>query len=162
MFMQEAKAAAKNIPVFKPNMAMQSGSPGIIEAGLRAAHRDDYVAAALATSQTQARRALNLYAESLITSGKKTAKEATEDIVKSDLYKATKALEANERDWSVLDERLKGGDFFTKQDGEALIRLRNEAAARVQGVFREEYNNLYRMADDAGFRMNLGDFQSDI
>jgi hypothetical protein len=162
IFAKEAKEAADKIADFKPNMAMTTGSSAIADAGIAAAKRSDYVAMSIATSQAQALRALNLYGESMITSGSKTAKQVVDEITKSDLYKATKELEANQGKWTELHERLTSGDFFTKQDGEALIALRNSAAQSVQKSFEAQYKGLYKMADEAGFKMNLGDFYSDI
>jgi len=162
VFAKEAREAAEKIPGFQPNLAMHTGSSSILDAGLKAAARNDYVAMSIATSQAQAMRALNLYAESMLTSGNKTAREVVDEITKSDLYKITKELEANQGKWIELQERLTAGDFFTKADGEALIKLRNNAARSVQRSFNEQYQALYKMADEAGFQMNLGDFYADI
>ncbi len=152
---KEATAAERGIPGFHANMAMRTGSESIKEHGTQAAKKSDAVAAAINASQSQAAKALNDFAESLIVSGKKTAQEAVAIVSNSDVAKIVKDIDANNAKISEMSGRLNSGDFFTKEDGESLLKMRDDAAKKVSRLYSEMYHSLYAAADYAGVTIDM-------
>jgi hypothetical protein len=137
-------------------MAMRTGSASIKEHGVKAAFANEKVAAAINASQAQAAKALNDYAEKLITSGTKTAQQVIDEISKSDMGKIVKDIDANNAQIAEMSHRLNTGDFFTKEDGESLLKMREDAAKKVARLYSEMYHGLYAAADYAGVTVDMG------